>query len=162
MNYQLFFIFLIIIVAVALASLKKAGKAAIAIVSALVVIVGLCAVVIFIPSSKLSIWVTENIAPFIEFDSGNIYNDGDAIITLKVLEEEGSDRKKTKITAYSDYDDVKKATQDFINERISAVIERRLENLEETYVLSFKDAYMLLVPGKTSFSIIKGEPPEEY
>lgn len=160
MNYKLFFVALVIIVVVALASIRKAGKAAIAIAVVLVSLVGVCAVVVFAPSSGLAVWVTEKIAPTIEFDTGDIHDDGDAIFTFKVLEQGGANRKVTKLDAYADFSDIKEATKQFMEERLSALVERRLKDLKGRYVLRFKDSYMLLVPGETSFSIIKGKPPE--
>lgn len=156
MNYKLFFVILLIIVVIALACIRKAGKAAIAIGALLVSIVGVCAVVVFAPTSGLSIWVTEKIAPLIVFDSGDAYKDGEVVLTFKVLEQEGANRKVAKLDAYSDFSDIKDATKQFMEERLSALVDRIIQNLDSTYVLQFKDAYMLIAPDASSFSIIKG------
>lgn len=157
MDYRLIFVFVLLLIVIALICMRKLGKAAIAIGIVLVAFAALVGVVLFAPSSSISIWVTERVAPTISFDSNDAYEDGEVIMTFKVLQEGETSNTKSEVSITSSLKDIKKTAQDFIEDRVSALVKKRLVGLKENYVLCFKDAYMILVPDEMSVSIIKGK-----
>lgn len=159
MDYKLIFIFAVIILVVVLACLGTAKKIGMTIITIAAVLAALVGVVVFVPSCGLSIWVTETIAPLVEFDSHDSYQDGDKIFTFTVI---ADDAERATLSFYSDLDDIKLASKQFVEDRISALIKKKLETIEQVYTISFKDSYMILTPSDTSVSIIKGTLPQEY
>ena len=161
MDYRLFFILFLLVAVIAIGSIRKAGKIAFIIGGVLIAAAVLIGVVVFAPSSSLSIWFTEKISPTIAFDTKNTFKDGDVIITLRMPAEDSVTNEKTELSFYSTGADVKKAAKQFLEERVAALVEKRLQDLDEEYILKFKDSYMRLIPNEKSVEIIKGEPPAE-
>lgn len=161
MSFKLIFFLVVVIVIFVILCLRRAGKSLFMVALFAIAILGFVGFIIFVPSSGVSVWVTEHVSPLIEFDTKNTFNDGDKIITFKVLED-SANRDRVTLSAYSDANDLKKFARQFVEERISALIRMRLDSVTDIYTLSFKDSYLIIHPGDRSVSIIKGKLPSDY
>ena len=124
--------------------LRKIKGVVITIVMALVLLVGFSLYVLFVPSSKISMWVTQNVVSTLTLDSKGSYSEGEVIWTWDIYTVE--DTPSSTVPSYTeDISEYGEAISSFLQDRISSTVISLLdkdESLVKGYTLVFKDAVL--------------------
>lgn len=155
----------LVVLLVALFLLKKISSVAKSVLALVAIVVGFAGYVIFVPSSSVSIWVTENVASVVKLDNENRYEPGDVLFTYEfnpTAEDNAEEATSESDLLTSGLQNVAGSMNKLLADRIEAIASKYIE-LQEEYTLSFSDSYLLMTPGELSMKIeiVKGALPED-
>lgn len=155
----------LVVLLVALFLLKKISSVVKSVLALVAIIVGFAGYVIFVPSSSVSIWVTENVASVVKLDNENRYESGDVLFTYEfnpTAEDNVDEATSESDLLTSGLQNVAGSMNKLLADRIEAIASKYIE-LQEEYTLSFSDSYLLMTPGELSMKIeiVKGALPED-
>lgn len=155
----------LVVLLVALFLLKKISSVVKSVLALVAIVVGFAGYVIFVPSSSVSIWVTENVASVVKLDNENRYEPGDVLFTYEfnpTAEDNADDATSESDLLTSGLQNVAGSMNKLLADRIEAIASKYIE-LQEEYTLSFSDSYLLMTPGELSMKIeiVKGALPED-
>lgn len=155
----------LVVLLVALFLLKKISSVVKSVLALVAIIVGFAGYVIFVPSSSVSIWVTENVASVVKLDNENRYEPGDILFTYEfnpTTEDNADEATSESDLLTSGLQSVAGSMNKLLADRIEAIASKYIE-LQEEYTLSFSDSYLLMTPGELSMKIeiVKGALPED-
>lgn len=136
--------------AIVIALLHKASSLIKTIILVAIILIGLAGYVIFVPTSPLSMSITENIVSTISLDAENKYSNGDIIYSFELGEADNSVEE-----------DIAQSLTDGLNDwllsRVRDMVSKHIE-LNEHYVLEFKDSYLeILLTTPNTVQIVKGK-----
>lgn len=155
----------LVVLLVALFLLKKISSVVKSVLALVAIVVGFAGYVIFVPSSSVSIWVTENVASVVKLDNENRYEPGDILFTYEfnpTAEDNADEATSESDLLTSGLQNVAGSMNKLLADRIEAIASKYIE-LQEEYTLSFSDSYLLMTPGELSMKIeiVKGALPED-
>lgn len=155
----------LVVLLVALFLLKKISSVVKSVLALVAIVVGFAGYVIFVPSSSVSIWVTENVASVVKLDNENRYEPGDILFTYEfnpTAEDNAEEATSESDLLTSGLQNVAGSMNKLLADRIEAIASKYIE-LQEEYTLSFSDSYLLMTPGELSMKIeiVKGALPED-
>lgn len=155
----------LVVLLVALFLLKKISSVVKSVLALVAIVVGFAGYVIFVPSSSVSIWVTENVASVVKLDNENRYEPGDVLFTYEfnpTAEDNAEEATSESDLLTSGLQSVAGSMNKLLADRIEAIASKYIE-LQEEYTLSFSDSYLLMTPGELSMKIeiVKGALPED-
>lgn len=155
----------LVVLLVALFLLKKISSVVKSVLALVAIVVGFAGYVIFVPSSSVSIWVTENVASVVKLDNENRYEPGDILFTYEfnpTAEDDADEATSESDLLTSGLQSVAGSMNKLLADRIEAIASKYIE-LQEEYTLSFSDSYLLMTPGELSMKIeiVKGALPED-
>ena len=147
------FVLLFVIVLV-----RKIKSLLITLIAVFLLVVGVTAYAIFVPTSNISEWFTQNIASSIAMDENNTYSDGDIIWQTK-LSSINSTSGSVTVSFSKDISKTLTSLKEFIVSRaIAGAAQSLSEDNNEEYILQFSDSYLLIKPvnSNISISVVKG------
>lgn len=147
------FVLLIVIILV-----RKIKSLLITLIAVFLLVVGVTAYAIFVPTSNISKWFTQNIASSIAMDENNTYSDGDIIWQTK-LSSINSTSGSVTVSFSKDISKTLTSLKEFIVSRaIAGAAQSLSEDNNEEYILQFSDSYLLIEPvnSNISVSVVKG------
>lgn len=155
----------VVVLLVALFLLKRISSVVKSVLALVAIVVGFAGYVIFVPSSSVSIWVTENVASVVKLDNENRYEPGDVLFTYEfnpTAEDNADEATSESDLLTSGLQNVAGSMNKLLADRIEAIASKYIE-LQEEYTLSFSDSYLLMTPGELSMKIeiVKGALPED-
>lgn len=136
MNILVFLLIVFVVLVLLIALLRKIKGALITLVTAAALLIGFVSYVLAVPTSSVSIWVTQNVASAVTIDSANKYDSGDVIYKWDIYSVEEKAEEGT-----TDTDDI--PFSQFLKQRIDKALQDMITNDADKaaeYSMTFKDA----------------------
>lgn len=136
--------------AIVITLLHRASSLIKTIILVAIILIGLAGYVIFVPTSPLSMSITENVVSAISLDAEDKYDEGDIIYSFVLGESEDSVQENIAQSLTG-------GLNDWLLSRVTEMLNKHIE-LNDHYILKFKDAYLeILLDTQNTVQIVKGE-----
>lgn len=158
MNFIIILSVITFVLLIAIVLVRKIKSLLVALVTAFLLVVGITAYAIFVPTSSISKWFTQNIASSIVMDENNSYSDGDIIWQTK-LADMNSISESANISFSGDVSQTLTSLKEYVVSRaIAGAAQSLSDGSDEAYILQFSDSYLLIMPVNSSISVsvVKG------
>lgn len=147
-----------IVLTVLIFIMRKIKGVVISLLLALISLVGIVVYVLVVPESDLSVWVTENIAGSIAFDSEDVVDSGkpiwetkyDILSTDKTVDEAQQpinfvyDSNILDTLQNTNISELSDSFNSFILDRVCAIAASKLSEANKEYRIEFKDSYFVI------------------